>query len=119
MDVPFPTGRDSETFRDKAKGTEVPLLSRDKGTTGKAQNLAKGRDRLGQPVKILDGTRDGTIQDFDCLSHPVPWDKTEQSRKGGTVKLGNKEQIGIKELFMDYQPFYTINLLLDKELLPI
>ena len=41
-----------------------------------------------------------------------------------TVKLGNKErfgkeEIGIKELFMDYQPFYTINLLLDKELLPI
>ena len=44
--------------------------------------------------------------------------------KLGTVKLGNKErfdkeQIGIKELFMDYQPLYTINLLLDKELLPI
>ena len=42
----------------------------------------------------------------------------------GTVKLGNKErfdkeQIGIKELIMDYQPFYTINLLLNKELLPI
>ena len=41
-----------------------------------------------------------------------------------TVKLGikerfDKEQIGIKELFMDYQPFYTINLLLDKELLPV
>ena len=41
-----------------------------------------------------------------------------------TVKLGNKErfdkeQIGIKELFMDYQPFYTVNLLLDKELLPV
>ena len=41
-----------------------------------------------------------------------------------TVKLGSKErfdkeQIGLKELFMDYQPFYTINLLLDKELLPI
>ena len=41
-----------------------------------------------------------------------------------TVKLGNKErfdkeQIGIKELIIDYQPFYTINLLLDKELLPI
>ena len=40
-----------------------------------------------------------------------------------TVKLGNKErfikeQIGIKELFMDYQPFFTIILLLDKELLP-
>ena len=41
-----------------------------------------------------------------------------------TVKLGNKErfdkeQIGIKELIMDYQPFYTINLLLDKEFLSI
>jgi hypothetical protein len=41
-----------------------------------------------------------------------------------TVKLGNKErfdkeQIGIKNFVMDYQPFYTINLLLDKELLPI
>ena len=41
-----------------------------------------------------------------------------------TVKLGNKvcfdrEQIGINELFMDYQPFYTINLQLDKELLPV
>ena len=51
------------------------------------------------------------------------------TKKGGAgkpteVKLGNKErfdkeQIGIKELFMDYQPFYTINLLLDKELLPL
>jgi hypothetical protein len=41
-----------------------------------------------------------------------------------TIKLGNKErfdkeQIGIKELFLDYQPFDTINILLDKELLSI
>ena len=40
-----------------------------------------------------------------------------------TVKLGNKERFDKerfdKELFTDYQPFYTINLLLDKELLPI
>ena len=41
-----------------------------------------------------------------------------------TVKFGDKErfdkeQIGVKELFTDYQLFYTINLLLDKELLPI
>ena len=41
-----------------------------------------------------------------------------------TVKLGikellNKEQIGFKELFTDYQLFYTTNLLLNKELLPI
>jgi hypothetical protein len=40
-----------------------------------------------------------------------------------TVKLGvkerlDKEQPGVKELFTDYQPFHTINLLLDKELLP-
>ena len=38
----FPTGRDSATFLDK--GTEVPQLSREKGTMGQAQNLAKGRD---------------------------------------------------------------------------
>ena len=42
----------------------------------------------------------------------------------GTVKLGikellNKEQTGFKEIFTDYQPFYTINQLLNKELLPI
>ena len=41
-----------------------------------------------------------------------------------TVKFGNKEhfdkeQIGAKELFMNYQPFNAINQLLDKELLPI
>ena len=41
-----------------------------------------------------------------------------------TVKLGDKEhfdkeQISVKKLFTDYQPFYTINVLLDKELLPI
>ena len=41
-----------------------------------------------------------------------------------TVKLGikellTKEQIGFKELFTDYQLFDTINLLLNKELLPI
>ena len=30
-------------------GTEVPSLSRDKGTTGQAKNFAKGRDGPGQP----------------------------------------------------------------------
>ena len=69
----FPTGRDIATFRDN--GTEVSSLSPDKGTTGQAKNLAKGRDRPGQPkfgtgragtAKIRDGTRD----------------KTGQSRKG-------------------------------------
>ena len=41
-----------------------------------------------------------------------------------TVKLDikellNKEQIGFKELYTDYQLFYTMNLLLNKELLLI
>ena len=40
----FPTGRDSATFRDK--GTEISSLSRDKGTTGQAQNFAMGRDGI-------------------------------------------------------------------------
>ena len=39
-------GRDSATFQDK--GTEVPSLSRDKGTMGQAQNLATGQDGPGQ-----------------------------------------------------------------------
>ena len=38
----FPMGRDSATFRDK--GTELPSLSRDIGTTGEAKNISKGRD---------------------------------------------------------------------------
>ena len=72
LQVVFPTGRDSATFQDKK--TEVPTLSRDKGTTGQAQNLAKGRDRPGQPVKIWDGTWDGTVRDFDSCpikSRPI------------------------------------------------
>ena len=66
LQLGFPTGRDSATFRDK--GTEVPSLSRDKGTTGQAKNLAKGRDGpgLAGTAKIWDKTRD----------------KTEQRRKG-------------------------------------
>ena len=36
-----------------------------------------------------------------------------------TVKLGDKKQISVTELFTDYKLFYTINLLLDKELLQI
>ena len=35
----------SATFGDK--GTEVPTLSRDKGTTGQAQNFTTGRDGPG------------------------------------------------------------------------
>ena len=69
----FPTGRDSATFQDK--GTEAPLLSWDKGTTGQAKNLAKGRDGSGQPKS---GTgRAGTAKNRDGTQ-----DKTGQSRKG-------------------------------------
>ena len=56
--VGFSTGRDSTTFRDN--GTEVSSLSRDKGTTGQAQNLAKGRDGPGQ---LKSGTGRGTKRD--------------------------------------------------------
>ena len=43
--VGFPTRRDSPGNWDK--GTEVPLLSPDKGTTGQAENLATGRAGTG------------------------------------------------------------------------
>ena len=60
----FPTGRDSATFRDNRR--EVHLLSRDKGTTGQAKNLAKGRDGSGQPksgtAKKRDAGQNGTEQ---------------------------------------------------------
>ena len=41
-----------------------------------------------------------------------------------TVKLGDKERLDkeqpvVKDLFTDYQPFHIINILLEKELLPI
>ena len=58
------------------------FLSWDKGTMGQAQNLAKGWDGPGQPVKIQDRTRDKTVPDFDSLSRTIPRDKTGQSRKG-------------------------------------
>ena len=47
------TGQDIATFRDN--GTEVPSLSRDKGTTGQAKNLSKGQGRA-STAKIQDGT---------------------------------------------------------------
>ena len=50
------------------KRTEVPLLSRDKGTTGQAQNLATARNRLEQDFDIL--PQNGPGRDFDSLSHP-------------------------------------------------
>ena len=46
----FSGQRDSQNFfvpGQRDNGTEVPLLSRDKGTTGQAQNLATGRDGTG------------------------------------------------------------------------
>ena len=59
---PFPTGRDSATFRDK--GTEVPSLSRDKGTTGQALKPCHGMG-----------------QDFDSLSRPETSRGTEMKEK--------------------------------------
>ena len=53
----FPTGQDSATFQDK--GTGVSSFSRDKGTTGQAQNLAMGREGS---AKFQDRTRNETGQ---------------------------------------------------------
>ena len=50
--------RDSASFWDK--GTEVPSLSWEKGTTGQAKNLAKGQDRPGQ---LISSTGRGTKRD--------------------------------------------------------
>ena len=58
----------------------IPSLSRNKRTTGQAQNLAKSRAGPGQPVKIQNGTQDGTVRYFDSLSCHVTQDKTGQSR---------------------------------------
>ena len=54
--VGFSTGQDSATFREK--GTEVPSLSWDKGTTGQPKS---GTGRAGT-AKNRDGTRDKTGQ---------------------------------------------------------
>ena len=67
----FPTGWDSATFRDKR--TEVPSLSRDKGTTGQAQNLAKGRDGPGQ-------LKSGTGRDSPNPGRDAGQNGTEQKR---------------------------------------
>jgi hypothetical protein len=64
-------GRDSATFREN--GTEVPSLSRDKGTTGQAQNLATGWDGTnfftGCPVLSRDIPRHNNFQ--FCTLHSV------------------------------------------------
>ena len=90
MAIAFPTGRDSETFRDN--GTEVPSLSRDKGTTGQAKNIAKGRDGPGQPNSGRDSPnpgrdagQNGTEQKKDVL-------KQRDKETGKTFFPGTKGQ---------------------------
>ena len=80
MSLGFPTGQHSATFWDK--GTEVPSLSRDKGTTSKSchgtgragttcQNPGgdEGRDNHYFSVKMRDGTRDGKERDNHYFSY--------------------------------------------------
>merc|ERR1740129_953166 len=87
----FSGQRDRQNFfvpGQRDTGTEVPSLSRDKGTTGQAQNLATGRDGPGQPksgpgragtVKIRDGTRDKTGQGRkECSKTGKGCSKTEK-----------------------------------------
>ena len=71
FELGFLTGWDSATFRDN--GTEAPLLSRDKGTTGQAKNLAKGRDGT---AKI----RDRTGRDSQNPGRDTEQNGTEQKR---------------------------------------
>ena len=70
--IAFPTGRDSETFRDN--GTKIPSLSRDKGTAGQAKRAARGRYGSGQPEAVTG--RAGTAKKQDGTR-----DKMGQSRK--------------------------------------
>ena len=64
-------GRDSATIWDN--GTEVPSLSRDKGTMGQAKNLTKGRDGPGQP-------KFGTGRDSQNPGRDAGQNGTEQKR---------------------------------------
>ena len=77
----FPTGRDSATFRDN--GTEVSSLSRDKGTTGQAKNLTKGRDGPGQSKfgtgrDSQNSGRDGPGEPKSGTRRGTKWDRAEK-----------------------------------------
>ena len=89
--VGFPTGRGRASFRDK--GTEIPSLSRDKGTTGQNQNSTKGRDGPGQPVKI----QDGMVQDCSqpCSTVQKVWTKIIR-------KISNRGQTVCCHVFVQY-----------------
>ena len=83
--------RDSATFREK--GTEVPSLSWDKGTTKQAKNLAKGWNRPGQPKFEMGRTGTGrwTKRDraeMDALKQEnfVLKQKMMSSNKKGTTR---------------------------------
>ena len=104
----FPMGRDSATFRDK--GTEVPSLSRDKGTTGQAQNLAKGRDGLGQPVEIRDMKRDGMVRDFD--SCPVPSCGTKRDRAEKDILKQEKDVLKQEKDVLKQEKEFVLEFLL-------
>ena len=54
-----------------------------------------------------------------CLEYKKSFTYVHCTVKLDFKELLNKEQIDFKELFTDYQLFYTINLLLNRELLPI
>ena len=64
----FPTGQKFLVPRDK--GTDMLLLSRDKGTAGQENLFCPGTKGQRDKLKIL--PRDGTGRDFLRLSRPVP-----------------------------------------------
>jgi hypothetical protein len=62
MRLVFPTGQESATFWDK--GSEIPFLSGEKGTTGQTKNLAIGQS--------------GILTACPISSRGVLWDRNER-----------------------------------------
>mgnify|MGYP001397306104 CR=1 FL=1 len=62
------------------KGDRSFFFVLDKGTTGQAKNITKGREGLGSLSKSKTGRR---TEGYEILTAcPVPGDKTGQSKKG-------------------------------------
>ena len=80
--VAFPTGQDSATFRDN--GTEVPSLSRDKGTSWKfCQGPGTGLDSLSKS-----GMGRGTGRYQILTACPFPSCGTKRDSRKGRSKTG-------------------------------
>ena len=99
----------SATFWDK--GTEIPLLSRGKGTTGQAQNLAAGRDRPGQSVKTWDRTGFwyfATGRDEILTACPGQSRDNHRTKGGKKMKKIEKKKFEFLFLFLFFFKFWAL-----------